>query len=115
MILGIDYGRSNIGLAISAGELADPLRVITNDGSMVVLLQKIIGDYAITQIVVGISSGAMGHETREWAQTLNSILALSLEFSDETLTSRESQGDHAKAAAVMLQRYLDEKRVKSKW
>jgi len=31
------------------------------------------------------------------------------------LTSRESQGDHAKAAAVMLQRYLDEKRVKSKW
>lgn len=105
MILGIDYGPKNIGLAISEGYIAQPLKVIHD----VADLNKIVADLKIEKIIIGISEGKSLDIAKEFGRKLQTVLRLPVEFVDETLTSHEA-GDkqHAKAAAIILQRYLDE-------
>lgn len=124
-ILGIDYGRSKIGLAISEGSFAEPLLVIRYS-DIKILEQKIleiIQNEKIEKIVVGISEGEMAEESKKFADALHSsLLALPFEFYDETLTSLDAQRmsreagmsrkksremEDAYAASIMLQNYLD--------
>src|SRR3989338_3471990 len=79
-ILGIDYGRSKIGLAIAEGGLAEPWKVVKTGG-----LKKILENESFDKIVVGVSSGAMAEEQREFAKSLGA------ETFDETLTTKEAQ------------------------
>lgn len=115
MILGIDYGLSHIGLALSEGSLASPLTSLDISGSdrYVEELKKIIRERNVALVVVGISEGQMGQESRDWGGELEKMLQLPVEFVDETLSSHEAGDDkdnHAKSAAIILQRYLDERR-----
>ena len=111
-ILGIDYGRSKIGLAIAEGGLAEPWKVVKTGG-----LKKILENESFDKIVVGVSSGAMAEEQREFAKSLGA------ETFDETLTTKEAQRlsleaglshkkrkgmEDAFAASLMLQSYLDQ-------
>ena len=68
ILLGIDYGRARIGLAISRADLAEPLLVINNDldpsQKQAIIgpqawqqLLNIIKDEAVEQIVLGQHSG----------------------------------------------------------
>jgi len=117
-ILGIDYGRKKIGLAVSGGKLAEPLKVIRYRDIKILSekLQKIVKENNIEKIVVGVSEEEMGEESKKFAQ------ALEAEIFDETLSTHEakklsleagiSRGkrrglEDAFAAAVMLQSYLD--------
>ena len=110
-ILAIDYGRSKIGLATAEGSLAAPWKVI-KPGE----LKKILEKENFNKIVVGVSSGAMAEEQREFARSIGA------ETFDETLTTKEAQRlsleagigrkkrkgmEDAFAAALMLQNYLD--------
>jgi putative Holliday junction resolvase len=54
--LGIDFGASRIGVAISdeLGMLAHPLETIPNDDAFLPKLQKIVLEKGISVIVVGI-------------------------------------------------------------
>lgn len=110
-ILGIDYGRSKIGLAVAEGSLAAPWKVVKTGE-----LKKILGKEKFDRMVVGVSEGRMGEEQKRFAENI------SAETFDETLTTKEAQRlsleagisrkkrrrlEDAFAATIMLQSYLD--------
>jgi putative Holliday junction resolvase len=139
-VLGVDFGRRRIGLAISdpTGTLARPLKtlVVTEAGAAgaVVAEAARLGadEDGLAAIVVGLPAHLDGSATDETARVLRFVQALQARTSlpvlteDERLTSREAESriairerdwrvrkarlDQA-AAAIILQDYLD--RVRS--
>ncbi len=121
MILGIDYGEAKIGLAISEGELAQPLGVIeTNNWREEI--GRICQTQGIEKIIVGISEGKEAQKTREFGEELKNLMGVPLEYFDETLTSKvaveklneagkprmkKKSSEHGFAATIILQDYLD--------
>lgn len=123
-ILGVDYGRKKIGLALAEGPLAEPLAVVRgeNPQELAKKIGQIVEKEAIDKIVIGISEGEMAKETRAFGEELRGKLNLPLEFFDETLTSQEATRlsveagvkrqkrksfEDAFAATLMLQSYLE--------
>jgi putative transcription antitermination factor YqgF len=117
--LGIDYGRSKIGLALGVGTLSEPFRVIhvSSFEDAIQKIKKEIEKEKPDKVVVGISEGEMGEESKKFADEIGA------ETFDETLTSRDAQKlsieagiprtkrhemEDAYAASLMLQNYLDE-------
>ena len=123
-ILGIDYGRSKIGLAMADGSLADPMGVIryTDTKTLVEKLIKIIDENGIEKIVFGVSEGEMGEESKNFSINFGKLVKIPVETFDETLSTQDAQRmsieagikqkrrhqmEDAYAAAIMLQNYLD--------
>ncbi|MBW7955562.1 Holliday junction resolvase RuvX [Patescibacteria group bacterium] len=128
-VLAIDYGTKRVGLATAWAGLAEPLKVIQNDGTnaLYATLQAVIEEIRPELIVVGLSENEMAEQTRTFVKNLKEYLWQSMEavpefvFTDETLSSAEVQRklkeaghrdlrqemiDHY-AAAQFLQEYLD--------
>lgn len=120
-ILGIDYGEAKIGLATSEGEIAEPLGMI-EIRNWELGIGNICRKEKVEKIVVGISEGKMAEKTREFGERLREITGLLVEFWEETLTSKEAvkkmieagkarrrrkMDEHAVAAALILQDYLE--------
>src|SRR3989338_5492860 len=122
-ILGIDYGRKRIGLAVvdtSVGVVL-PFGIIENQESriknqeLIVLIQ----DEKPGQIVVGLPLGLDGKENentgmvRLFAEDLKKETDVSITFVDERFTTREAQrmgGDVSadeKAAMLILRSYVE--------
>jgi len=116
--LGIDYGRSKIGVAIGIGSFAEPLKVIHADSfsDAIQKLEKEIETEKPDKIIVGISEGEMAEESKKFAEKLGAVTF------DETLTSKDAQKlsieaginrtkrhqmEDAYAASIILQNYLD--------
>lgn len=121
-VLAVDYGRQRIGLAISRGMLAEPLRIISATQAPVAEIAQICVDEGVGQLVVGVSENVMAEESREFGQQLAAETGLSMTFVDETLSSktvavrlkesgaslqRRQQPIDDLAAAVFLQDWLD--------
>jgi putative Holliday junction resolvase len=123
-ILGIDYGRSKMGLAFADGRLAEPLKVIRYENTKVVAeqIKKVVAEYGIEKVVVGVSEGEMGEESKNFSLSFAKMLEIPVETFDETLSTQEAQilsreaGIHQKkrhemedayAASIMLQNFLD--------
>lgn len=117
-ILGIDYGRSKIGLAISYGKISEPLMVIRykNVNDAVSKIRDVVLKEKIDEIVVGVSEGQMGIESKRFAKLFKA------KTFDETLTSKDAiaysiqsgigpvkrkKMEDAFAACIMLQNYID--------
>ena len=117
-ILGIDYGRKKIGLAVSEGVLAEPWKVlrVNNLNDSIQKIEKEIEIEKPDRVVVGVSEGEMGLESKKFAEMVGA------ETFDETLSTHRAQElsmqaniprkkrknlEDAYAAAVMLQSYLD--------
>jgi putative Holliday junction resolvase len=129
--LGIDFGSSRIGIAISdeLGMLAHPLETIPNDSLFLSKLQKIVLEKGISRIVLGIprnmdgSYGPAAEKAKLFLSQLKSEFpGVQLISWDERLTTVEAQrllhaaGRDIKksrpvidqvAAQVLLQSYLD--------
>lgn len=129
--LGIDFGSSRIGIAISddLGMLAHPLETILNDPAFLPRLQKIVLEKGVSGIVVGIPrnmDGSYGPAAEKaklfFSQLKSEFPDLRLIAWDERLTTVEAQrllhaaGRDVKksrpvidqvAAQVLLQSYLD--------
>ncbi|HYZ73856.1 MAG TPA: Holliday junction resolvase RuvX [Chthoniobacterales bacterium] len=129
--LGIDFGSSRIGIAISddLGMLAHPLETISNDSEFLSRLQQIVLKKGVSRIVVGIprnmdgSYGPAAEKAKLFLSQLKSQCAgVQLIGWDERLTTVEAQrllhaaGRDIKksrpvidqvAAQVLLQSYLD--------
>jgi putative Holliday junction resolvase len=123
-ILAIDYGTQRIGLAISYGSLAEPLMILANDDQLMISLKRIVEEEEIQRIVIGISENEMAVEAKSFGVQVERIFSLPVEFTDETLSSKQvHQKLHDKnygkkqytghidhmAAAEFLQQYLDHK------
>jgi putative Holliday junction resolvase len=129
-ILGIDFGRSRIGLAISdeLRLLAHPLETIPADKDALKRIADIVCEKKIDMVVVGMprnmdgSFGAAADETLKFAERLRAAVSCELTTWDERLTTvaahralreagkktRDTRGYVDQVAAQMiLQGYLD--------
>jgi len=131
-ILGLDIGEKRIGVAIS-DELcfaAHGIGVIErkNNGEDINKIREIVTKYKVTKIVIGLpknmngSLGPSGAEVKKYAEKLQSILRIEVDYWDERLTTvaaektlinadlsrRKRKAVIDKLAAVfILQSYLD--------
>jgi len=123
-LLGIDYGRKKIGLAISEGILAEPLCVVRYSDINVLIerIKRIIKEHEIEKVVVGVSEGVIGKESKKFSQGLSQGLQIPVETFDETLSTHNAQitsieagikrkkrkdMEDAYASTLILQEYLD--------
>lgn len=123
-ILGIDYGRKKIGVALSGGKLAEPyevLRVKSIDEG-VEKVGEIAKEKRVEKIVVGVSEGEMGEEAKAFGEKLGYLTKRPVVYQDETLSTIDAQElsikagikrkkrkrmEDAYSAAIILQSYLD--------
>lgn len=124
-LLGIDYGRAKIGLAIAETPYAVPLRSINNDGELFATLLKICQSEGITKIVCGIPEGELESEIRIFAKKLEQVTGIAVHLHPETLSTQEAiaklrevgarrkklQNDHIYAAALILEDYWEQNSV----
>ena len=130
-VLGIDYGDSRIGLAMSdpIKIIASPFKTIRNEGNEKCLqvFQSLIKEKDVETIVVGLPIGLKGQETaqtKKVGEFVNLLYALKLpiHLEDERLSSVSAEKSmiqqniktgHNKglidqrAAAIILQQFLD--------
>jgi putative Holliday junction resolvase len=123
-ILGIDYGRRKIGIALGDERLVEGLTVIRYEDEKKALekIIKIIKKEKVNEIVIGISEGQIGEESRKFGEKLGKKVNLPVHFQDETLTTWDAQAlsiiagikrkkrralEDAYSAALILQNYLD--------
>ena len=135
-ILGVDYGDVRVGLALSDTTklIASPFKTIQNKNSGLLIseLKEIISENDVESIVVGFPVGMKGQDTnqtvkvKDFTQSL-STLCLPIFMEDERLSSIAAKKSlfmeniktgHNKeiidqrAAAIVLQQFLD--RIRSK-
>jgi putative Holliday junction resolvase len=130
-VLGIDYGDSRVGLALSdpLKIIASPYKTIKNQGSDLLIddIKNIIIQETIEYIVLGLPIGLRGQETqqttkvRKFANILSS-LDIVIHLQDERLSSISAtkslvqqniktgynkQMIDKTAAAILLQQFID--------
>lgn len=131
LILGIDYGETNTGLAFGRAELASPLEVLNSKDEhiLVTKINKIIAQNKIDKVVIGLPLNVDGKETkqslkvRQFAKALKVLVKKPVEFVTEYGTTKDSIENAIKAgisqkrrktndhfsAALILKRYFAEK------
>jgi putative holliday junction resolvase len=125
-ILGIDFGKAKIGLAMADTEtkIAFVHTTIKNDKSLLTNLEKIIEKEGVEKVVIGFPNYMI--ETSEEAdqKSLGKLLEINagvqVEYFDEMFTTKMAQDnlkekglknvgqqDDAEAAKIILQEWLD--------
>ena len=135
--LGIDYGTKRVGIAVSdtGGTLARPVAVMLNNSSLLSEIESVIAKEGVESIVVGSSEGnKVQRDIEELIGQLTLTTFLPVDTVTEAFSSAEAHGSKgkermaaravkaptkpadldARAAAVILQRYLDSKSKKKK-
>lgn len=125
--IGIDFGRSRIGIAVSdaAGSIAFPRTIITNDEKAIPYIVRLVENEQAAAVVVGDTrtfSGGENDVTADadaFASALVAALsvgaAVPVRRAPEAWSSAEAarfapagkKHDDASAAAIILQRFLD--------
>jgi putative Holliday junction resolvase len=122
-ILSIDYGDVRIGLAHSSTEhnIALPLKVIQNNNKIWDELAKVIQEYTIDYILVGLPLNFQSTDTqqtlkvRNFIQELKSKFQINIEEYDERLTSSlakryipKGQSIDIESARILLEEWLEQ-------
>ena len=133
-VLGIDYGDSRVGLALSDPMkiIAKPFKTLDNNIDLLLNLKTVIDNNDVTQLVVGYPLNMKGEITPQTKKVDDFILLLQSKFDfpviriDERLSSVSAinslinQGiktGHNKSkiddtsAAIILQEFLDQRKV----
>jgi putative Holliday junction resolvase len=131
-LLGVDYGRVRVGLAISDPDrmLASPLAtyMVRGADADTEYYRRLVAEEGVVGLVVGLPlhtdgrEGAMAAEARAFGRRLAETTGLPVEFADERFTSvhaesalwdaglthkRRNERRDRVAAQMMLQAYLD--------
>lgn len=118
--LGIDFGLRRVGLAMSDGILASPLKVLTGRGFADLVDQIKKEAKGFDKLIIGMPEGKMAQNVKGVMKALR-MQGLDVEEVDETLSSQKALekmieiGTPKKkrkvsddtAAAIILQEYLD--------
>lgn len=119
ILLGIDYGRVHVGLALSQTGIPAPLTAFStkSDERKLEVIKSEIEKNNVDAIVIGEGSGFIGK--------LKKIINIPIYTVDETLTSNEAIPymiknnvplkkrrilEHAYAACILLEHYYEQKR-----
>lgn len=122
--LGLDVGMARIGVARinSIARISEPLAVLANDESFVPDIKKLISEYSIDIVVVGLPRNMNGEKTAqtEYVETFTNKLQTQIDkpivFQDETLstvaaservTPKTKSMEDAHAAAVILEDFIE--------
>jgi putative Holliday junction resolvase len=131
--LGLDVGNRRIGVAVSdtSKVIARPVEVIDRKVQNAMRrLNELVKEYQPDEIILGYpwnangSAGEQAHHVEEFAAQLRASIQIPLAFCDERYSTGEAQEiinanrrkkdqvrhDDAIAAAIILQRYLDDRR-----
>ncbi len=126
--LGIDFGQKKIGLAVSpSGIMAFGYGVIANSGNLWKVLEEVISNQQIDSVVLGLSLSTDGTETPSSLATVRFQKEFQKHFKkipittiDERFTSKEAQRnlrgskkDDKEAARIILQSYLDKRKIEN--
>jgi putative Holliday junction resolvase len=126
----VDFGPRQIGLAVSdeTGTIARPLRTlrIQRVREAPEAVAAAVREESAEVVVVGVPEGLEGEERRpesrrvvRFAKAVRALTGVVVHLQDESLSSREAralggrpgrgapEAEHARAAAVVLQRWLD--------
>lgn len=122
--LGIDYGKKKIGVAMSDdfGRVAFPKEILQNEGIKTIdKIGEIIEREKIKNVVVGHSTDFKGEdnpimkEVTKFGEILKEKTGVEIHLELEYMSSQEAsriisnKNDDARAAAIVLQAYLDKK------
>jgi putative holliday junction resolvase len=112
--LGIDFGKSKIGIAKASEEvkIATPLQIIRTGIDEV---KKVIKEEEVDEIVVGYPlslSGEIGPQAKEVDEFIHQLkdIGVIIHKQDERFSSRgavSTGDDDSSSAAIILQTYLD--------
>lgn len=130
-MLGVDYGERRIGLAVSEGSLAVPLRIIAHESRAADLdrVASAARERDVAAVVVGLpllpsgEEGEQARRTRRFGDALARRLDVPVIYHDELMSSSAAEaavqvaasrrGRHIRiddqAAAIILQSYIDER------
>jgi len=116
--LGVDYGRSHVGLAFAEASLSQPLTTVPTKNIFPYLI-NLIKARGIKVIVVGLPEGKIKPDVQDFVSDLTDLGYL-VHTHDETLSSQDarqallhksrhqrSAKEHSAAAAIILQSWLD--------
>jgi putative Holliday junction resolvase len=116
-VMALDYGSARTGVAVSdpTGTLARPLGVVrqVRDSDGFERLIEVIDIEQPEEIVVGLpltlrgEHGQQAQETAEFVDALRDAVEVPVKTYDERFTSVLGEGDDAKAAAHLLESYLE--------
>ena len=116
-VLALDYGSARTGVAVSdpTGTLARPLGVVhqVRESDGFERLIQVIEIEEPEEIVVGLpltlrgEHGAQADETAHFVEALREAVTVPVETYDERFTSVLADGDDARAAAHLLESYLE--------
>jgi putative Holliday junction resolvase len=98
-LLAVDFGEARIGLAVSHGELALPLRTLerTSDEAAIAAIAELAREEGVTALVVGEprrldgTRGSAVERVHAFAKKLGAACGLPCTFVDEALTSRAAE------------------------
>jgi len=124
-VLGVDYGRKKIGLAIGETEigLVEPIGMLPS-AKFKVQSAKLCQDNDIKVVVIGITGGEIDEEIKTFGKELEKETGLPVKFYDETLTTQDAvkilgqtnrdknykrRMEDAISAALMLESYFGRK------
>lgn len=134
-VLGIDYGKKNIGFAIGTSILGNSSTFFSesykNKKSLILRILKIIDEWEINELVIGLplnmddSESEMSKEVREFSKILSQAININIHLVDERLTTVEAKSilkeqnkktdyidneNHGMAAKLIVDSFLREKR-----
>lgn len=127
-ILGIDYGKSRIGLAIADSEtkIAFALATLDNNRDFLPSLKEIVQKNNVDKIVIGVPAydnrENIEYDSEQFGKLLEKELGIEVEYQNEMFTTKmahqnlvdrgakniKSQDDQ-EAARIILQSWLDKR------
>lgn len=125
-ILGIDYGATDVGLALADLEtrMAFAYRTLHNDKDLVQKIAEIVAEERVEKIIIGVPTH-VNREVKEYpgerfGKLLMEALHVEIEYQDEMFTTKMAQRnlierkvkqvskhDDEEAARIILQEWLD--------
>jgi putative holliday junction resolvase len=125
-ILGIDFGRAKVGLAMADSEtkMAFGIKILENNQNLILELGKIIDENRVNRVVIGVPEYENGktveNEARKLGEELREKFKVVVVYSSEMFTTKMAQAnliekgikgvnklDDQEAARIILQDWLD--------
>lgn len=116
--LGIDYGKSKIGLALADSEtrIAFAYKTLDNNKDFFQKLGKIIDQENVTEIIIGIpayvSQSEIKSEARKLGEKIKEIFKIGVEYQNEMFTTKMARGNLKEKGLKKIKRYDDQEAAK---